>query len=401
MSRKGDNRPTTCDSEPVEPADPSTRDELTARLHSLSGEIAGLRRAMRTRGIIEQAKGMLAQRLGCTPEQAFTHLSRLSQEHNLRLSELAARLVDRSLSVLGPGPRAPVTAASDASDEATVELFAVAQRGGEPRIEPERLRTERRLATQRMRVASEARRPPVLPESVPSELTTSRPGLRIVARHRTADSSLYLRGAFYQAVPLEEGGTVLAVGDGYGSGVQMAAAMSRLSAELRGLALAGIPPGRLLTMLNGDMTGQFDEPLLASLLVARYEPVARTVTWAQAGHPAPLVVRQGGATLPPRPPGVLLGLLPDSEYQSARLVLGTGDALVLYTDAIVDSRRTQAGNVARDLVTLTGQAAPGGLTQLVAALNPADAREACVMAAQVVPAKPAKVSRQEGEPPDR
>jgi serine phosphatase RsbU (regulator of sigma subunit) len=374
----------------VEPAD-TTREELAARVHSLSGEVAGLRRAMRTRGIIEQAKGMLAQRLGCTPEEAFAHLSRLSQEHNLRLSELAARLVDRTLSVLGPGhrpPPDPVRPAASDDGENTVELFAVGRRGGEPRIEPERLRTERQLATQRMRVASESRRlAPIVPASVAPELATSRPGLRIVARHRTPDSALYLRGAFYQAVPLRDGSTVLAVGDGYGSGAQVAAAMARLSAELRGLALAGVPPGRLLTVLNGDTSGQSSEPLLASLLVARYEPAARTVTWAQAGHPAPLVVRQGGATIPPRPPGVLLGLLPDTEYESARLVLNTGDAVVLYTDAVVDSRRTESGSVARELVALTGQAAPGGLAQLVAALNPADAREACVLAAQVVTAK--------------
>jgi len=377
----------------VEPAD-GIREELAARVHSLSGEVAGLRRAMRTRGIIEQAKGMLAQRLGCTPEEAFAHLSRLSQEHNLRLSELAARLVDRTLSVLASGSRTPPRPLDADDGDATVELFAVAQRAGEPRIEPERLRTERQLATKRMRVASEARRPALVnPASVAPELATSRPGLRIVARHRTPDSALYLRGTFYQAVPLRDGSTVLAVGDGYGSGEQVAAAMTRLSAELRGLALAGVPPGRLLTMLNGDMSGQSIEPLLASLLVARYEPAARTVTWAQAGHPAPLVVRQGGATIPPRPPGVLLGLLPDTEYESARLVLNTGDAVVLYTDAIVDSRRAEGGKVARDLVALTGQAAPGGLAQLVAALNPADAREACVLAAQVVTAKPAEPER--------
>jgi hypothetical protein len=71
-------------------------------------------------------------------------------------------------------------------------------------------------------------------------------------------------------------------------------------------------------------------------------------------------------------------------------VLNSGDAVVLYTDAIVDSRRAEGGRVARELVALTGQAAPRGLTQLVAALNPADAREACVLAAQVVPGKPAE-----------
>jgi serine phosphatase RsbU (regulator of sigma subunit) len=117
--------------------------------------------------------------------------------------------------------------------------------------------------------------------------------------------------------------------------------------------------------------------------VARYEPAKRTVTWAQAGHPAPVLIRRGGAALPPRPPGILLGLLPDSRYSQTRLLLQEGDVLVLYTDAVVNSRRTGDGDVQRQLLDLTDRAARQGLSDVVSALNPAGAREVCIMAAQV------------------
>jgi PAS domain-containing protein len=70
-------------------------DELSwaARVQRLEGEVAGLRRAMRTRGLIEQAKGMLAERFSCDPEEAFGYLSRLSQDANVRVVDIAADVV--------------------------------------------------------------------------------------------------------------------------------------------------------------------------------------------------------------------------------------------------------------------------------------------------------------------
>ena len=64
-----------------------------ARVQRLEAELAGLRRAMRGRALIEQAKGLLAGTLDLTPDAAFDHLSRLSQYENRRLVEVAARIM--------------------------------------------------------------------------------------------------------------------------------------------------------------------------------------------------------------------------------------------------------------------------------------------------------------------
>ena len=53
-----------------------------------------LRTAMATRTLIGQAQGILMERLQITPDQAFGVLSRLSQQTNVKLREVAARLVD-------------------------------------------------------------------------------------------------------------------------------------------------------------------------------------------------------------------------------------------------------------------------------------------------------------------
>jgi hypothetical protein len=477
-------------------------EDLQVRVQRLSGEVAGLREAMRTRGVIEQAKGMLAQRLGCTPEQAFGYLSQLSQQRNVRLSELAATMVDSSTRSGQPaaepdggaatteghrsggdetegyrrlervahlgwgawdlaggavlwspgmyrlmrrdpakGPvtlqrmgalrkwlpaedvpgleralRAPIesgepvavdlhlrrdgtvrvlrlrTEAIRDGRDAITGLFAVGQEvpvdlASGRRPDPERLRTERQLAAHRMRLASDRHRLERASRAgAPAELAVALPGLRVLARYLPPSDTGHLSGDFYQAVPLPDGAVFLAVGDGCGTGLETASAMNRLCAQLRGLALGGLPPAQLLTVLNADLARQSAEPALASVLVARFEPDERTVTWAQAGHPAPVVIRRGGAGMPPRPPGVLLGLLPDCPYDQARLRLDEGDVLVLYTTAVVNSRRVQDDDVAQRLLELTGSAAPRGLSDVVAALNPVEAREACILAAQVAAA---------------
>ena len=83
--------PATADASRVDAGE----DELNwaARVQRLEGEVAGLRRAMRTRGLIEQAKGMLAERFSCDPEEAFGYLSRLSQDANVRVVDIAADVV--------------------------------------------------------------------------------------------------------------------------------------------------------------------------------------------------------------------------------------------------------------------------------------------------------------------
>jgi AmiR/NasT family two-component response regulator len=53
-----------------------------------------LRIAMTSRATIEQAKGMIMASRRCTPEEAFETLVRASQRSNLRLRDIAARIVD-------------------------------------------------------------------------------------------------------------------------------------------------------------------------------------------------------------------------------------------------------------------------------------------------------------------
>lgn len=76
----------------------------TEAVAAVRREIDGLAASLRLRTVIEQAKGVLAARHGITPDEAFERLRELSQQHNVRLAEVAATLVGVALPEEVPGP---------------------------------------------------------------------------------------------------------------------------------------------------------------------------------------------------------------------------------------------------------------------------------------------------------
>jgi ANTAR domain len=75
----------------------------------LREEVAGLRRAMKTRPVIDMARGMVMALGGCSPQDAFSVLVDVSQHLNVKLHEVARHLVDTAGD--GPTPPANVRAA--------------------------------------------------------------------------------------------------------------------------------------------------------------------------------------------------------------------------------------------------------------------------------------------------
>src|SRR4051812_29239715 len=55
-------------------------------------DVANMKRAMASRSVIEQAKGILMERYKITPEQAFTLLTHSSQRSNVKLRDVAEEL---------------------------------------------------------------------------------------------------------------------------------------------------------------------------------------------------------------------------------------------------------------------------------------------------------------------
>jgi GAF domain-containing protein len=81
-------------------ADVATIAILQARAVEDAARLAGqLEHALESRVVVEQAKGILAERLGIDPEMAFTRLRRHGRQHGLHLAELARRVVEGSFTL--------------------------------------------------------------------------------------------------------------------------------------------------------------------------------------------------------------------------------------------------------------------------------------------------------------
>jgi serine phosphatase RsbU (regulator of sigma subunit) len=162
------------------------------------------------------------------------------------------------------------------------------------------------------------------------------PGLRIAMRYLPASRDSRVGGDWYITAEMPAGQVLVAIGDVGGHGLPAAAGMARLRGALAGLAITGSPPHRLVGWLN-DLVHHVAAEHTASVMAGYFDPVTRVLTWAQAGHPPPVLVR-GRAAWPLDPPhGILLGAAKE-EYHSASVALLAGDLLLLYSDGLIERR---------------------------------------------------------------
>ncbi len=172
----------------------------------------------------------------------------------------------------------------------------------------------------------------VLPERMP-EID----GLRLAARYVPGSTGVRVGGDWYDAIELGAGRVGIVVGDVVGKGVLAAAAMAQLRNALRVYAMDGLKPTTVLAKLNrlADTTG----PSFATVLYAIVDTTTQTCRYASAGHPPPLLVRadgsaeylEGGRSIP-------IGVHADVQYSQDVVQLEPGDAIVLYTDGLVERR---------------------------------------------------------------
>lgn len=165
-------------------------------------------------------------------------------------------------------------------------------------------------------------------------------GVSLAARYVPGDGEIRVGGDWYDALPLPDGRLGLAIGDVAGHGAASAALMSQLRNTLRAYALEHEAPAAVLDRL--DRLLQHLEPGgMATMVYLIYDRLARTLRFAAAGHPYPLLTRQdGGAEFLHGGRSVPLGAGVGAQRNEAEVVLAPGSTLILYTDGLVE-RRTE------------------------------------------------------------
>ncbi|MEV6793685.1 SpoIIE family protein phosphatase [Streptomyces sp. NPDC051320] len=179
------------------------------------------------------------------------------------------------------------------------------------------------------------------------------PGVKVAARYVPTGGGLQVGGDWYDMIPLpggaagsggKGGGRVaLVIGDVQGHDVRAAGLMGQLRIALRAYASEGHPPDAVLSRASRFLygitdTGDTSSQRFATCLYVEVDPATGTLDIARAGHPDPTVRTADGTVLArPVDGGLPLGIEPDTDYPTSRLVLQPGETLMICTDGLIET----------------------------------------------------------------
>ena len=168
-----------------------------------------------------------------------------------------------------------------------------------------------------------------LPEEIPLA-----PGLEIAATSRFC---LDVAGDYYDVIPLDDRQTVLAVGDVSGKGAGAALLMANLQASLRTAVGMGSPLVDVVARINDLIYRNTPPDQYITFFVAVYDAPTSRLTYVNAGHNPPLLVRTNGDTQMLSAGGLILGFRPGVKYEQETVGLRPGDFIIMYTDGVSEA----------------------------------------------------------------
>lgn len=144
-------------------------------------------------------------------------------------------------------------------------------------------------------------------------------------------------GDWYDAVHLIDGRVLVSIGDVSGSGLEAAVVVGVVRQIMRGIAQLHASPMLILDAADRALCLEYPG-IYVSAWVGLIDLVTRTITYASAGHPPPLIVANDGAVRELRDESTLLiGLRESHHGQAISVPIAQGDTFVLYTDGVTEA----------------------------------------------------------------
>ena len=178
------------------------------------------------------------------------------------------------------------------------------------------------------------------PKNVPST-----PTLKLTA---VCHPARMVSGDYYDYEAIEQQRIAIAVGDVAGKGISAALLMAALQSSLRAQlqssaelfaampangAISCVSPAKLVSRLNVQLYANTSPEKYATFCLGIYDEVTSTMSYTNAGHLPPILVRNGEATRLDVN-GTVVGAFPFAAYEESRILMKSGDLLVWFTDGV-------------------------------------------------------------------
>ena len=148
-------------------------------------------------------------------------------------------------------------------------------------------------------------------------------------------------GDYYDFIPVSDSTVAFAIGDVAGKGISAALLMATIQSTMRTqLSVNGARPDHfstaaLVSTLNRQLYANTAPEKYATFYFGLYDDINHALTYTNAGHLPPLLIR-GGSLESLEPNGTVVGAFPFAKYEEQSLPLEPGDILVAYTDGIIE-----------------------------------------------------------------
>ena len=150
-------------------------------------------------------------------------------------------------------------------------------------------------------------------------------------------------GDFYDFFLVGENKLCFLVGDVTGKGVPASLFMVISKTLLKTEALRGLPPNEVLTRVNDSLYPDNDACLFVTVFCVILDIETGEIEFANGGHNPPLLSRDDGDfEFMDIPKNLVVGPMPDIEYELRKLTLKPNDTLFLYTDGITEAMNPES-----------------------------------------------------------
>ena len=143
-------------------------------------------------------------------------------------------------------------------------------------------------------------------------------------------------GDFYDWIDFDDGRVGIAVGDVSGKGISASLLMAAAHSAFHAEAAPDRSPGEVLSVLNRTLLERHGNDRFVCMFYGILNPSTGRLVYSNAGVEAPILLGEDGSMTVLTDGGLVLGVLPESEYPESVLQLQQNQRLIVFTDGLLE-----------------------------------------------------------------